>query len=349
MLKTTLLAAVLLFNSLSPRAQLIDNFDDNILTNWFAQSCYSLAETNQELSVAATNAFNYLVFNKQSLNENFSTTKVLYLKIKTAASLTVRVDLKDIYGVSTNASPLSISPITDGAYHVYTLDFNNRFRQSFPSTALVDSTAIGQVIIFFNPAGPAFTGNVFFDSVGHRPDLITLPAHFISFTGQVNAGKVTLSFKVAEETDVDRYIIRRSADNLHWQNIAELTPFNTGGDAQYSFTDATPSNGSNIYRIEILKKSGAVIYSSIWKYQLNNSLFKTKVLHIAQDQYQLVFSNNSDDPPLFANTYTFAGQLLKRTKLSTGQQTILINVNIEGLIVIKHRSGKQEIFKLPYR
>lgn len=345
MFKPLLFAGTLFLSVLTTNAQLIDNFDDNTLTNWFAQSCYSIAETNQELAVTATNAFNYQVFNKQSLNEDFSTAKTLYVKIKTTSAVTVRIDLGDVNPKTTNSNALSITPTADGAYHVYTLDFNNRFRQSFPSAALVDSTAITQVIIFLNPAGPAFTGTVYIDSIGHDAGAL-LPVHFIAFTGQLTNDKVKLSFMVAEETSVDKYIIKRSSNNLQWQRIAEIKPLNTNTTAEYSFTDLTPLNGSNIYRVEMINKFGAAVNSEMWQCRFKNTIYTSQLIYTSPGQYQIHFNNTLNDPPLFVYTYAFSGQLLKKTAVSIGQQILPLNQTVGGFAVIKYQSGKQEALKI---
>lgn len=345
MSKIIFVIIALLLNCLFINAQLIDDFNDNILTNWAKQAPYSLAETNQELSVTATNAFNFQVFNKYGLNENFASSKVLYLKIKTSIAVTVRVDLGDNAGKTTNANALSILPTTDGAYHVYSFDFNNRFRQSFPSSSLVDSTAITQVIIFFNPTGPSFNGNVFLDSLGHAAATI-LPVHFTSFAGVATNDNVKLNFSVEEETDADKYIIQKSANGMLWENIGKIVAVNSGRTAEYLFTDASPYTGSNFYRVEIIKQSGATIFSSIWKCSFKNNSDKSKLITIAPGQYQLFFNTASTDPPVSVEVYNFMGQLLYRKLNFPLQQTMPLSQNKESILLVKRRSGAKEVFKL---
>jgi carboxypeptidase T len=89
--------------------------------------------------------------------------------------------------------------------------------------------------------------------------LVTLPVHFISFTGRLLPDHtVRLDWNAATDEMHDYFEVERSADGIRFLYIARgpLT-------APYMTVDPTPLVGTNFYRIKQVDRDGGASYSSI--------------------------------------------------------------------------------------
>lgn len=77
--------------------------------------------------------------------------------------------------------------------------------------------------------------------------------------GSINLTWVQLSGKPAQQVSVER-----SADGVHFERIFVLeAPANCEGKCRQTFTDRTPVNGMNYYRIGFRDDSGVVHFSAV--------------------------------------------------------------------------------------
>ncbi|HMK04437.1 MAG TPA: T9SS type A sorting domain-containing protein [Ferruginibacter sp.] len=97
----------------------------------------------------------------------------------------------------------------------------------------------------FNPGGP-------------------VPIKLVEFNVRGNAGKNLLQWKTATESNSDHFNIERSNDAQTWYTIGRVNAsgFSTT-EIKYDFTDATPVNGMNYYRLAMTDKNATVEYSRI--------------------------------------------------------------------------------------
>jgi hypothetical protein len=104
-------------------------------------------------------------------------------------------------------------------------------------------------------------------------DLSTvLPVKWLSFSGNINSEKsVELLWRVADEVNVAKYIIERSADGSNFSEIASVSRSSIQTyEKRYTHIDQNPLVGSNFYRIRQLDNINKFIYSKILKIE-NNS------------------------------------------------------------------------------
>ena len=97
-----------------------------------------------------------------------------------------------------------------------------------------------------------------------------LPVKFANVKASKKAGGIEVSFSNLTESDVVNYSIERSANGQDFTSIKALAATkNDGGKADYSFTDAEPLSGNNLYRIKSVETNGKVSYSAIARVDLN--------------------------------------------------------------------------------
>ena len=143
-----------------------DNFNSNVLScKWVPNANYALTNINSELKIVGANAgASYTNFKLNFSPINISTNPVITVQIKTTTALTIRMDLIDVNGSSTNATAISNNITNSGTYATFTFNYSGKFNQANPM-ATVDATKINQLAIFFNPGGAGYNGTVYFDNL----------------------------------------------------------------------------------------------------------------------------------------------------------------------------------------
>ena len=144
-----------------------DNFNSNSLScNWTQNTNYALTDAGGQLMIVGNNAGNgYNNFYLKFPSINISANPVVSVQIKTTSAVTVRMDLVDVNGNSTNASPVTSNVTGSGTFTTFTFIYTGKFSQSSPTSATVDATQIVELIIFFNAGGSGYNGTVYFDNL----------------------------------------------------------------------------------------------------------------------------------------------------------------------------------------
>jgi hypothetical protein len=93
-----------------------------------------------------------------------------------------------------------------------------------------------------------------------------LPVTLISFTARTNSEGSTglLLWQTSSELNSDSYDIERGQDGKKWVNIGKVV---AGGETRsssyYSFTDKSPMDGENLYRLKMIDKDRTFSFSRI--------------------------------------------------------------------------------------
>ncbi len=173
--------------------------------------------------------------------------------------------------------------------------------------------------------------------------LTPLPVKFANLKASKKAGGIEISFSNLTESDVAGYSIERSSDGQVFSSIKELTATkNSGGTADYSFTDAEPLRGNNLYRIKSVETNGKVSYSAVARVDLNaeglaltiapnpakSTELGLQITDLPAGSYKLrIFNNNAQvvgEHLLKHNGGSFS-QTLPLNKLQSGMYFIELN------------------------
>jgi photosystem II stability/assembly factor-like uncharacterized protein len=114
---------------------------------------------------------------------------------------------------------------------------------------------------------------------GFRFDPSTLPVTFVSFHAQKNNNDIVLNWVVAEETDIDRYVIQKSTDGNVFAELANVkATASPTGTNEYSYKDAMSSTPGNLYyRLKVYHNDGTFFYSDVVAVRSTTS-FKFRLL-----------------------------------------------------------------------
>lgn len=91
-----------------------------------------------------------------------------------------------------------------------------------------------------------------------------LPVTLISFKAQSEGQTASLSWATSEEINSDRFDIERSQNGKNWAKIGSLASHKESSTNQYySFVDASPLRGDNLYRLKMVDLDETFSYSRI--------------------------------------------------------------------------------------
>lgn len=168
-----------------------------------------------------------------------------------------------------------------------------------------------------------------------------LPLSFLDFRGEVKNKSIGLEWVTTNENNTDYFEVERSSNDFNYTTIGKIKAGNAPGILQYNFTDYTPGNSINYYRLKQFDIDGKFTYSKVIHFQNSVSLglrispnpVKSKI------NLQVIgFQNNQD-----INYYIFSasGSLVKIGHANSAISLITVDVsNLNGgMYIIKAVSG----------
>ena len=94
---------------------------------------------------------------------------------------------------------------------------------------------------------------------------VVVPLRLLNFDALKNKTTVQLSWQTTNEINCSHFIVQHSANGTTFSNIGRVEARNISGNNDYSLTDASPYNGVNFYRLQMVDIDGKTTYSSIIK------------------------------------------------------------------------------------
>jgi hypothetical protein len=138
------------------------------LDSWWSDKTITLAKKDSIMRVTAYEVGpKYEVFGKSFKAMDFSNTGVLHIKAKAESKTAplLYMSVTDKAGHGANFDPDTAIISNKGGYNDYYFNFNRKYKQVWPNTALVDSTQIVSLALFINAGKGPFTGKIFIKEV----------------------------------------------------------------------------------------------------------------------------------------------------------------------------------------
>ncbi|MES1221084.1 MAG: hypothetical protein ABUT20_36625 [Bacteroidota bacterium] len=94
---------------------------------------------------------------------------------------------------------------------------------------------------------------------------IVLPLQLLDFQGKASGTMVQLNWLTAQEVNLSYYEIQRSSDQSDFTAIGKVDAVNNSSsrDKNYGYTDFSPLNGYNYYRLRMVDMNGDYTYSPV--------------------------------------------------------------------------------------
>lgn len=154
----------------------------------------------------------------------------------------------------------------------------------------------------------------------------TLPVRLFSFSASKNGDRNDLSWEVDKLDEIIRFTVERSNDALHYTELGEVRPSHDVNGKSYTFSDYSPADGNNYYRIVQVFLRGDKLYSEVIR--LNNSArtpFARVFPNPATDFVQIVLYEEAKN--VQATIRSSTGQLITNNFLSTAPRTCTVNIS----------------------
>jgi hypothetical protein len=181
-----------------------------------------------------------------------------------------------------------------------------------------------------------------FEIVKSTSPLITLPAHFTSFTGALMPdGTIRLDWIAQTDELHDHFEVEKSVDGIRFYYIGRGE-----GSSPYWKTDPSPETGNNYYRIKQVDKDGKSSYSNIINIvykpiSANLTVFPNPVKDILQLKISLPVTNQYNLLLTDLNgKKIYAAQI--HAGPTAGDTIIDMNGYAPGVYILTVRSRKNE-------
>ena len=99
-----------------------------------------------------------------------------------------------------------------------------------------------------------------------------LPVSIKAFTVSIDGNHSVLNWATATELNTSHFNVQHSTDGSNFSNIGNVKAIGNGANS-YQFTDKSPANGTNYYRLQSVDKDGSYTYSKVVSalFTINNS------------------------------------------------------------------------------
>lgn len=223
----------------------------------------------------------------------------------------------------TDPSPLGGVPV---GFQSRFLQLNGIFDYVF---SYGDTNSNKNVIALVNIETPGYTGA---DVTGLLSNTCSvLPVTITDFKVTRQQSNVVLQWAVANEYDVEKYVVQRRIDNGQFATIGSMPATEIDN---YSFTDnVSGSSGVMYYRLRIVDKNGTITYSDVRMVRINTANIDVMI------NPNPAVASFSIAVPADAGSYDISvsdvsGRIIK-TMNAVRNQTLYFNQFIPGIYIIK--------------
>jgi type IX secretion system substrate protein len=242
-------------------------------------------------------------------------------------SKTLKVLLVDTSGILTLLDNINLN---DGSVHSYTNTFSNSNTPGnhFPLQGKIMFQFSDNVSVSFDDLNISAS---YFYNGGCAPSQSPLPVMLMSFQGNMNNGKVSLQWSVAQNEEGDHFEVQRSTDGVAFATAAIVMVTDKYGSESYSYSETT--NADKIYyRLKMVNDNQSVRYSKILAFQ-GNAAATSKALKIvnnpATDKLTLSYSSINNQVAQI-KVYDMAGRLQMDQKINMYQGSNLVSLPLSS-------------------
>ena len=171
------------------------------------------------------------------------------------------------------------------------------------------------------------------DMGAYENQVTTLPVTLLNFAAKANGKTTALNWITANETNNNYFIVERSADGKTFKQLTKVS--SKGNGAPYSYTDYSPLNGDNYYRLSQVDLDGTikVIGNQVVKHTLD-MVSVTVYPNPVVDKATLSFGNVSYTKLQLVDSF---GRLLQSQAITkqSKQTTLDLSIYPKGIYYVK--------------
>jgi hypothetical protein len=183
-------------------------------------------------------------------------------------------------------------------------------------------------------------------------NMFALPVRLLEFKAQAGINVINVSWNVSSEDRLSHYVIERSTDGRTFNSIGNRTALNSTSPLTYTFTDLTPNNGVNYYRLKMVDQDGAFKFSAIVRVDMNDKNRSVTVFPnpVTGKTISIQFNNLPKDQ-YEISVYIITGQIVYQHSLfhpgGSLSKTLMLPANlVQGIYHIQIRSGQDNFSQM---
>lgn len=172
---------------------------------------------------------------------------------------------------------------------------------------------------------------------------LLLPVELVSFTATDQGTMVGLDWSTSMETGTDRFVVERSADGIAYHAIGQVDAMNGTGIHSYEWSDHTPLEGLNYYRLMTVDHDGTVDFSETAV--VDRSLpAPIRATNLAQGRWSVTGLHEDE----VWNVFDVLGRDVDATWTSSGSVELRTHAADAGMILFTVVRGmERKVLKLP--
>ena len=249
---------------------------------------------------------------------NASTSTFLHIDVftPTGGKMTFKIIDYGADNVSTGTNQeATITPatFTQGVWNSYDIDLST----------VTYKNNVWKIVLVGNGAFDYYLDNIYFRSAN------TLPLTLTSFNGKVSNAGAELLWTTASEENFNGFEIERRSDDSDFSKAG----FVAGGKSNYTFTDLSPLNGNNYYRLKMIDNDGTFKYSEVVavKYGLSNQTVGLSVYpNPVSDILNVSFASEKASKAI-ATLVDIQGKTVKTLSFDASSGTNTASINIADI------------------
>ncbi len=162
----------------------------------------------------------------------------------------------------------------------------------------------------------------------------TFPVVWGNFTAAKKGNTGALNWNTLQEINTNKFVVERSTDGINFSTIGTVAALgNSSTSKSYSFTDVTPLNGTDYYRLKHVDKDGSFVYSAVRSLTFYGANSIVIAPNPAKDVLNVTVSNNTQLLNLyFVNA---EGQTLRQYTMTDETQQLSLPQLSAGIYYLK--------------
>lgn len=155
-----------------------------------------------------------------------------------------------------------------------------------------------------------------------------LPVSLTNFTADKKANQTILKWNTSHEENLDRFIIERSADAINYTAIGSVAATgNSNKNNAYSYSDLSPLNGKNFYRLQQVDRNGRKMASRVLMVnQTPGDNISVALAYQSFKQVQVTINGKVNNGSFII--HDGSGRKVKTYRISTSEAGTVLNIDL---------------------
>jgi hypothetical protein len=190
------------------------------------------------------------------------------------------------------------------------------------------------------------TGISDFSSWTLSTTLNVLPVTFGNIKAFEQGSAVRVQWEILTEVNTVKYIIQRSSDGSHFNNVGSVT---ATGSSRYSFADQQPLTGNNYYRLQVVDMDNTAKLSRILKVNMMKGQIGIEIFpNPATGHLVILQFTNMEKGIYYAELFTTGGQKIYSGTINhaggSASETLQLPTNIASVLYQLRIKGNANVF-----